>query len=110
MQTTPEFASSARAEILARLICKEPVDEDARRALEQVERVAQAGGTDSRRAIVWLWVTLAIPVALGFDRWLVEAADTIGDGIEQQQDTAAGGIDPTALPKRVRDSPMPARV
>ncbi|MCY4633557.1 MAG: hypothetical protein OXG04_03450 [Acidobacteria bacterium] len=84
MQTTPEFVSSARAEILARLICKEPVDEDARRALEQVERVAQAVETDRQRAIVWLrqilkheWVTLAVPVALGFDRWLVEAADTL---------------------------------
>ena len=84
MQTTPEFVSSARAEILARLICNEPVDEDARRALEPVARVAQAVGTDRRRAIVWLhqilkyeWVTLAIPVALGFDRWLVEAADTL---------------------------------
>ena len=83
MQTTTELLAAVRAQILARLIYGEPADDEARRAYEQVERVAQAVGTDRQRAIVWLRhvleheeVTLPIPVALGFDRWLVEAADT----------------------------------
>ena len=85
MQTTTELLAAVRAQILARLIYGEPADDEARRAHEQVERVAQAVGTDRQRAIVWLRhvleheeVTLPIPVALGFDRWLVEAADTLG--------------------------------
>ena len=85
MQTTTELLAAVRAQILARLIYGEPADDEARRAHEQVERVAQAVGTDRQRAIVWLQhvleheeVTLPIPVALGFDRWLVEAADTLG--------------------------------
>ena len=84
MQTTTELLAAVRAQILARLIYGEPADDEARRAHEQVERVAQAVGTDRQRAIVWLQhvleheeVTLPIPVALGFDRWLVEAADTL---------------------------------
>ena len=85
MKTTTELLAAVRAQILARLIYGEPADDEARRAHEQVERVAQAVGTDRQRAIVWLQhvleheeVTLSIPVALGFDRWLVEAADTLG--------------------------------
>ena len=85
MQTTSESSAAVRAEILARLIHGEPANDEARRAYEQVERVAQAVGTDRRRAIVWLRylldheeVALPILVALGFDRWLVEAADTPG--------------------------------
>ena len=47
--------------------------------------MAQAVGSHRQRAIVWLHhilkheaVTQPIPVALGFDAWLVEAADTLG--------------------------------
>ena len=46
MQTTTELLAAVRAQILARLIYGEPADDEARRAHEQVERVAQAVGTD----------------------------------------------------------------
>ena len=85
METRRDLLAATRAEILARLIYGEPVDEAAHRAHEQVERVAQAVGSHRQHAIVWLHhvlkheaVALPIPMALGFDRWLVEAADTLG--------------------------------
>ena len=84
METRRDLVAATRAEILARLIYGEPATEAVHRAHEQVERVAQAVGTDRQRAIVWLHhvlkheaVTQPIPVALGFDSWLVEAADTL---------------------------------
>ena len=85
METRRDLVVATRAEILARLIYGEPATEAAHRAHEQVERVAQAVGSHRQRAIVWLHhvlkheaVTQPIPVALGFDSWLVEAADTLG--------------------------------
>lgn len=85
MQATRELIIATRAEILARLIYGEPADEAARRAQDQIERVAQAAGSQRRRAIVWLHhilkhdaVAQPMPLALGFDRWLVDAADTLG--------------------------------
>ena len=85
METTRESIIATRAEILARLIYGEPADEADRRAHEQVERVAQAVGSQRRRAIVWLHHILKhaaivelMLLALGFDSWLVEAADTLG--------------------------------
>ena len=85
MQTRRDVLAATRAEILARLIHGEPADEADRRAHEQVERVAQTVGSQRRRAIVWLHhilkhdaVAQLTPVALGFDSWLVEAADTLG--------------------------------
>ena len=87
MQTKRDLLALAatRAEILARLIHGEPADEAAHRAHAQVERVAQAAGCDRQRAIVWLHhimkheaVTHPIPVVLGFDTRLVEAADSLG--------------------------------
>lgn len=85
METRRDFLAATQAEILARLIYGEPADEAAHHAHEQVERVAQAVGSHRQRAIVWLHhvlkheeVALPIPMALGFDRWLVEAADTLG--------------------------------
>ena len=84
MQTRRDVLAATRAEILARLIHGEPAEEAARRAHDQVERVAQAVGSHRRRAIVWLHhilkhdaVAQLMPVALGFDSWLVEAADTL---------------------------------
>ena len=85
METRQDLVAATRAELLARLIYGEPANQDARRAHEQVERVAQAVGSHRQRAIVWLHhvlkheaVTQPIPVALGFDSWLVEAADALG--------------------------------
>ncbi len=81
MQTTTDLATAVRAEILARLIHGEAAGP----AIEQAERVAQALGTDRQRAILWLHQTLnhetvacVILMALGFDKWLVDAADTLG--------------------------------
>ena len=81
METRRDLVAATRAELLARLI----YGEAAHRAHVQVERVAQAVGSHRQRAIVWLHhilkheaVTQPIPVALGFDNWLVEAADTLG--------------------------------
>ena len=85
MEMTMEMVVATRAEILARVICPESAEVDAREVLEQAERLAQAVGSDRRRAIVWLRqilshepVTSPVLLALGFDRWFVEAADTVG--------------------------------
>lgn len=85
MEMTMEMVVATRAEILARVICPESAEVDAREVLEQAERLAQAVGSDRRRAIVWLRqilshepVTNPVLLALGFDRWFVEAADTVG--------------------------------
>ena len=81
MQTTTNLVAAVRAEILARLIHGEA----GRPAIEQAERVAQAVGTYRQRAILWLHQTLnhetvacVLLKALGFDEWLVDAADTLG--------------------------------
>ena len=85
MEMTMEMVVATRAEILARVIYPESAEVDAREVLEQAERLAQAVGSDRRRAIVWLRqilshepVTSPVLLALGFDRWFVEAADTVG--------------------------------
>ena len=85
MQTTLDFATAARAEILARLVHGETTDVDAGQVLEHAERVVQAVGTDRQRAIMWLYhtrnhggATGAVLMALGFDRRLVDAACTLG--------------------------------
>ena len=85
METRRDLVAATRAELIARLIYGEPATEAAQSAHEQVERVAQAVESHRQRAIVWLHhilkheaVTQPIPVALGFDNWLVEAADTLG--------------------------------
>ena len=85
MQTTRDFATATRAEMLARLIQGLTADVEAGRVIERVQRVAQAVETDRQRAIVWLHQTLSYElvmgtmlIALGFDRWVVDAAGTLG--------------------------------
>ncbi len=80
MQTTRDSVTAVQAAILARLIHGEV----ARAMIEQAERVAQALGFDRQQAILWLHqtlnhetVTCMILKALGFDRLLVDAADTL---------------------------------
>ncbi len=80
MQTTIDSVTAAQAAILARLIHGEV----ARAMIEQAERVAQALEIDRQQAILWLHqtlnhetVTCMILKALGFDRLLVDAADTL---------------------------------
>ena len=80
MQTTRDSVTAVQAAILARLIHGEA----ARAMIEQAERVAQAVETDRQRAILWLHqtlnhetVTCMILMALGFDRLVVDAADTL---------------------------------
>ena len=84
MQTTRDFATAARAEILARLVHGETTDVEAGQVLEHAERVVQAVGTDRQQAIMWLYhtrnhggATGAVLMALGFDRRLVDAACTL---------------------------------
>ena len=85
IETKRDLVAATRAEILARLIYGEPADEAAHRAHAQVERMTQAAGCHRQRAILWLnhilkheAVTHPMPVVLGFDTRLVEAADTLG--------------------------------
>ena len=80
MQTTRDSLTAVQAAILARLIHGEA----ARAMIEQAERVAQAVETDRQQAILWLHqtlkhetVTCMILMALGFDRLVVDAADTL---------------------------------
>ena len=80
MQTTRDSVTAAQAAILARLIHGDA----ARAMIEQAERVAQAVETARQQAILWLHqtlnhetVTCMILKALGFDRLLVDAADTL---------------------------------
>ena len=80
MQTTRDSVTALQAAILARLIHGEA----ARAMIEQAERVAQAVETDRQQAILWLHqtlnhetVTCMILMALGFDRLVVDAADTL---------------------------------
>ena len=75
-----DSVTAAQAAILARLIHGEV----ARAMIEQAERVAQAVETARQQAILWLHqtlnhetVTCMILKALGFDRLLVDAADTL---------------------------------
>ena len=83
MQTRTGFTTAARAETLARLLHGK-LDEGEGRALERVERVAHAVGTDRRRAMVWVRQTLAYEgvtrprlLGLGFEWWVVNAADIL---------------------------------
>ena len=85
MQTTPDLVAAARAELLARLIYNDDADQDARRALEHVERVAQVVGRHRQRAILWLRHILNhekaephVLIAFGFDTRMVTGADTLG--------------------------------
>ena len=80
MQTPRDSVTAAQAAILARLIHGDA----ARTMIEQAERVAQAVETDRQQAILWLHqtlnhetVTCMILKALGFDRLVVDAADTL---------------------------------
>ena len=80
MKRTRDSATAAQAAILARLIHGDA----ARAMIEQAERVAQAVETARQQAILWLHqtlnhetVTCMILKALGFDRLLVDAADTL---------------------------------
>ena len=80
MQRTRDSVTAAQAAILARLIHGDA----ARAMIEQAERVAQAVETARQQAILWLHqtlnhetVTCMILKALGFDRLLVDAADTL---------------------------------
>ena len=80
MQKTMDSVTAVQAAILARLIHGEV----ARGMIEQAERVAQALEIDRQQAILWLHqtlnhetVTCMILKALGFDRLLVDAADTL---------------------------------
>ena len=75
-----DSVTAAQAAILARLIHGDA----ARAMIEQAERVAQAVETARQQAILWLHqtlnhetVTCMILKALGFDRLLVDAADTL---------------------------------
>ncbi len=84
MQTTPDLVAAARAELFARLIYNDEGDEDARRALEHIERVVQVVGTHRQQAILWLRHLLNhekvdphVLVAFGFDSRLVDRADTL---------------------------------
>ena len=79
MQTSRDFTTAERAETLARVL-----HAGAGRALEQAERVAHAVGTGVQRAVLWLrqvldyeGMTGDVLVALGYDRWVVDAADTL---------------------------------
>ena len=83
MQTRTGFTTAARAETLARLLHGK-LDEGEGRALERAERVAHAVGTDRRRAMVWVRQTLDYEgvtrprlLGLGFEWWVVNAADTL---------------------------------
>ena len=84
-ETTTDFiVTAARAYILAGVIHGQTADGDARPAIEQAKRVAQAVRTERQRAILWLHQTLnheavtwEILIALGFDQRLVDAADTL---------------------------------
>ena len=84
-ETTTDCVTAARAKILARVINGQTADGDARPAIEQTERMAQAVRTDRQRAILWVHQTLKheavtweILIALGFDQLVVDAADTLG--------------------------------
>ena len=84
-ETTMDMVTAARACILAEVIHGQTADGDARPAIEQAKRVAQAVQTDRQRAILWLHQTLnheavtwEILIALGFDQQVVDAADTLG--------------------------------
>ena len=87
MQTTEmttDVVTAARATIFARMIHGLTADGDARPAFEQAKRVAQAVETHRQQAILWLHqtlkhetVTCVILMALGFDRLVVDAADTL---------------------------------
>ena len=83
MQTRTGFTTAARAETLARLLHGK-FDEGEGRALERAERVAHAVRTDRRRAMVWVRQTLDYEgvtrprlLGLGFEWWVVNAADTL---------------------------------
>ena len=74
-ETTTDFVTMARAETLARVIHGQTADGDARPAIEQAKRVAQAVRTDRQRAILWLHQTLnheavtwEILIVLGVDQ------------------------------------------
>ena len=74
-ETTTDFVTMARAETLARVIHGQTADGDARPAIEQAKRVAQAVRTDRQRAILWSHQTLnheavtwEILIVLGVDQ------------------------------------------
>ena len=88
MQTTEkttDLVTRARAETLARVIHGQTAGGDARPAIKQAKRVAQAVRTDRQRAILWSHqalnheaVTWEILIVLGVDQLVVDAADTLG--------------------------------
>ena len=84
-ETTTDLVTMARAETLARVIHGQTADGDARPAIKQAKRVAQAVRTDRQRAILWSHqalnheaVTWEILIVLGVDQLVVDAADTLG--------------------------------
>ena len=83
-ETTTDLLTLGQAETLARVIHGKTADGAARPAIEQAECVAQAVRTDTQRAILWLHqilnheaVTWEILIILGFDKRVVDAADTL---------------------------------
>ena len=83
MLTTWDSVIAERAEVLARLRHGEPAG-GADRAFEQAERVASAVKTDRQRGIVWLRhildyerVRRVVLMVLGFDGWVLNAADAV---------------------------------
>ena len=84
-ETTTDLVTMARAETLARVIHGQTADGDARAAIKQAKRVAQAVRTDRQRAILWSHqalnheaVTWEILIVLGVDQLVADAADTLG--------------------------------
>ena len=107
MQMRTGSTMAARAETLARLLHGEREGAEGR-ALERVKRVAQTVGTDWRRAIVWLrqtldyeGVTRLVLAGLGFDRLVVDAADTLvvrqGESVHAYATRVAAGNDADVL-------------
>ena len=105
MQTTMDSVTALQAAILARLIHGEA----ARAMIEQAERVAQAVETDRQQAILWLHqtlnhetVTCMILMALGFDRLVVDAADTLSIRYrESVRDYGSAGAEAVRRHRRV---------
>ena len=95
MPTTWDYVIAERAAVLAQLL-----DRGEGRALEQAERVARAVETDRQRGIVWVRhirdserVRRVVLMMLGFDGWVLNAADTL---VVRQQESLLGYADRVA--------------
>ena len=103
MPTTWDYVIAERAAVLAQLL-----DRGVGRALEQAERVARAVETDRQRGIVWVRhirdserVRRVVLMMLGFDGWVLNAAETLvvrqQESLPEYADRVAAGTDTDVL-------------